>query len=108
MRHITTGKLVTPHDALKTLALACADYVDVLTGLKFFHGDLVTHIELHRLGRSIFTNKARGSAVGLLAMSYKRFGSVPFLASTKAQLHGVIPVVVGGLFLQHRAGTRFD
>src|ERR1035437_7447762 len=76
VRHIATGKLVPARDALKAFALAGADHIHVLTGLKFLHRDLVADVELHGLFRAILADKSGWSCIGLFAVADERFAGV--------------------------------
>ena len=109
MRGGTAVHAETLHHALEALAFRDADHVDDLAFLE----DRIArdHVARLHVGGSLeahFTEVGVRLDAGLLEMAERGLRQALLLLFAEGELHRVVTVLVGGLHLHDRAGTRLD
>ena len=100
--------VVALDDALEAAALDGADDVDHLAGGEVLDGDDVADLGLRGAGLADLMEMGVGSDARLAEVADLAGRHAALLLGTEGDLDGVVAILVDGLYLRYRAGTRLD
>src|SRR5947209_10892656 len=101
------GEVVTLHDALEALALGLTDHVDRVARLEDVDLHFVANVRIAAVRH--FRERAERLEAGLLEVAALRAGDAAVRELfDQSDLHGIVAVLVGGLFLYHEARTGLN
>ena len=102
-------RAVALDDALIAVALADAGHVHAIALGEQFARQLVADLELGAVLQSeLFQNLLELGDTGLLLVAGLGLGELTLGDGVEAELHRLVPVLLGGLLLHHGAGARLN